>query len=206
MSPVSALAASLLLAWACAQAPGAADPPPPVLRPRPHPQGAAEPDQRLRPYLEVLRRHGVEPVRYVNSALDRYDLVVFDDALHPTVEPFDFYRRLIRDRDFQRHAPMIFLELIPSNKQRHLEVYLAAPENDPRLLYPAFQDNANGLGFTFQTYFDLLKTVREVNQTLPAGRRLQVIGVGGPTYWSEIRTPRDLEQYYKATAVYDYHM
>jgi hypothetical protein len=163
-------------------------------------------DARLRPYLEVLGRDGVEPVRFVSRALDQHDLVIFDDAVHPAVEPFDFYRQLINDQTFQRHAPIIFLELIPSNKQRHIEAYLSAPSDDPRLLYPAFQDNANGQGFNFKTYFDFLKAVRETNQSLPADRRLQVVGAGGETYWSEIQTPRDLALYYQSTYGYDHHM
>jgi hypothetical protein len=207
MCRIKAVATALLVAWTFVQGPGSGDPISASLRGRSDPQdGAPQPEERLRPYLEVLRLHGVEPIRYVNQALDRHDLVVFDDALHPTVEPFDFYRQLIKDKGFLRRAPTVFLELVPSNKQRHLEAYLAGPEDDPRLLYPAFQDNANGLGFTFKTYFDLLKTIREVNQPLPVGRRLKVVGAGGPTYWCEIRTPRDVEQYYKATAGYDFHM
>ncbi|MBI3412291.1 MAG: hypothetical protein HY040_28565 [Planctomycetes bacterium] len=168
--------------------------------------GAKETDERLRPYVEVLQQHGVEPVRYVAGALAKHDLVIFDDALHTAVEPFDFYRQLIKDESFQKHAPAIFLELIPSNKQWHLDAYLNADSDDRRLLYPAFQDNANGLGFNYKTYFDFLQAVRAVNQTLPAERRLKVFGVGGPTYWAEIQTPADLAQYYKSTMGYDHHM
>ena len=94
----------------------------------------------------------------MSRVLDQHDLVIFDDAVHPAVEPFDFYRQLINDQTFQRHAPIIFLELIPSNKQRHIEAYLSAPSDDPRLLYPAFQDNANGQGFNFKNVFRLLES------------------------------------------------
>jgi hypothetical protein len=161
---------------------------------------------RLSPYLEVIKRDGMEPIHFVVQALDRYDLLIFDDALHPAVEPFDFYRQLLKDDAFLRHVPTIFLELIPSNQQRHVEAYLNAPTDDPRLLFPAFQNNADGMGFNFKTYFDLLKAVRETNRQLPPDRRIKVIAAGGPTYWCEIQTPRDLELYYQSTRVYDYHM
>jgi len=48
--------------------------------------------------------------------------------------------------------------------------------------------------------------VRRVNRNLPAERRFKVIAVGSPTYWSEITTPEDLEQFHKSLASYDHHM
>jgi hypothetical protein len=165
-----------------------------------------EPDARLQPYLQVLRKQGQAPIPFVVGRLDTLDLLIFDDALHTAVEPFEFYEQLVKDAGFQRKAPAIFLEAIPSNKQRHLDDYLAAPTDDLRLLYPAFQDDANGLGFPYKTYLDFLRTVRAVNQGLPKEARLKVFGVGSPTWWAEIETPRDLEQFRKSLASYDHHM
>jgi len=166
----------------------------------------AEPDAPLQPYLRALRQQGQEPIPFVVDKLDTFDLVIFDDALHTAVEPFEFYQQLAKDAAFQRKAPAIFLEVIPSNKQRHLDAYLAAKEDDPRLLYPAFQDDANGLGFPYKSYFDFLDTVRAVNQGLPKEARFKVFGVGSPTWWAEVQTAEDLEQLRKSLASYDHHM
>jgi hypothetical protein len=164
-------------------------------------------DERLRPYLKVLRQHGQEPVRFVLDKLAAYDLLIFDDAIHTAVEPFDFYQRLIRDRAFQRQAPAIFLEAVPINQQRHLDAYLNAPGDDLRLLYPAFQNDHNGKGWNYQTYFDLLRTVRTVNQTLPDQSKLKVHGVCFPTFWPEVQTRQDLIQYNKsANLSFDHHL
>lgn len=168
--------------------------------------GPAGAEDRLQPYVRVLERDGRDPLRFVADKLDAHDLVIFDDALHTAVEPFEFYQQLVKDPAFQRIAPAIFLEAIPSNKQRHLDAYLVAADDDPRLLYPAFQDDANGFGFPYKTYFDLLRTVRTVNATLPAGGRFKVYGVGSPTFWAEIQTPQDLQQFHKSLASYDHHM
>jgi hypothetical protein len=168
--------------------------------------GGEEPDTRLRPYLQAIREHGDEPMAFVVGKLEKFDLIIFDDALHTAVEPFEFYERLVKDAAFQRRAPAIFLEAIPSNKQRHLDAYLAAADDDPRLLYPAFQDDANGLGFPYKTYFDLLHTIRAGNQVLPKEGRFRVLGVGSPTWWAEIQAPLDLAQFRKSLASYDHHM
>jgi hypothetical protein len=156
--------------------------------------------------LHVLQQQGQEPIRFVIDKLGTHDLLIVDDGLHTAVEPFEFCQQLVKNSDFQRIAAALFLEVVPSNKQRHLEAYLDAQEEDPRLLYPAFQDDANGLGFPYQTYFDLLRTVRAVNRTLSADKRFRVFGVGSPTFWAEIQTPRDWQQFQKSLASYDHHM
>ena len=161
---------------------------------------------RLQPYIQVLREQGKDPARFVVEKLEVYDLLIFDDALHTAVEPFVFYQRLVEDPSFRRRAPIIFIEAIPSNKQRHIDEYLSAPADDPRLLYPAFQDDVSGSGFPYRTYFNLLAAIRAVNLSLPVKERLAVFAVGSPTFWKEIQTPRDLEQFHKSLASYDHHM
>ncbi|HET6618014.1 MAG TPA: hypothetical protein VFH69_09400 [Gemmatimonadota bacterium] len=153
-----------------------------------------------------LRAHGQVPVAFVLDQLERHDLVVFDDALHTLVEPFQFYQRLVREPGFRERARFVFLEAVPLNQQGHIEAYLAAPDEDPRLLHPAFQNSVSGDGFPYATYFDLLRTIHEVNRSLPDSERLRVVAVGSPTYWSEIRTPRDLEVFRQGLDAYDYTM
>jgi hypothetical protein len=157
-------------------------------------------------HLADLRAHGREPVAFVLDQLERHDIVVFDDALHTLVEPFEFYQRLVREPRFRELARFVFLEAVPLNQQGHIEAYLAAPEEDPRLLHPAFQNSISGDGFPYATYFDLLRTIYEVNRSLPDSERIRVVPVGSPTYWSEIRTPRDLEVFRLGLDAYDYTM
>lgn len=157
-------------------------------------------------HLADLRAHGREPIAFVLDQLERHDIVVFDDALHTLVEPFEFYQRLVREPAFRERARFVFLEAVPLNQQGHIEAYLAAPEEDPRHLYPAFQNSASGDGFPYATYFDLLRTIHEVNRALPDSERIRVVAVGSPTYWSEVRTPRDLEVFRQGLDAYDYTM
>jgi hypothetical protein len=88
-------------------------------------------------HLADLEAHGREPIAFVLDRLDRHDLVVLDDALHTLVEPFEFYQRLVREARFRELARFVFLEAVPLNQQGHIEAYLAAPAEDPRLLYSA---------------------------------------------------------------------
>ena len=153
-----------------------------------------------------LREFGREPVAFVLEQLERHDLVVFDDALHTLVEPFEFYARLVREPAFRARARFVFLEAVPLNQQGHIEAYLSAAEEDRALLYPAFQNSVGGDGFPYATYFDFLRTVHEVNHALPDSERVRVVAVGSPSYWSEIRTPRDVEVFRQGLEAYDYTM
>ncbi len=146
----------------------------------------------LQVHLDALRAKGAAPVDFVVEALDSVDLLIFDDALHTAVEPFAFYEQLLRDPRFRERARYVFLELAPVNHQPALDAYLAAEDDDPSLLYPLFQD-VGDLGLTYATYFDLLRTVREVNATLTEDERLRVVAVSDPTRWCEIHTYEDLE-------------
>ena len=169
------------------------------------PAALAQPDDaRLAAHVKALREQGRDPIAFVNAALDAHDLVIFDDGLHTAVEPFRFYAQLVRDPEFQRRVKFIFFELIPVNKQRFIDAYLVAKEDDPSLLYPAFQGRE---GFPLNSYFDLLATIREVNLGLPETERFRAIAVSTPSYWAEIETREDwLNSIERAVLGRDYDM
>jgi hypothetical protein len=153
---------------------------------------AADEDSRLQSYVDSLEEHGAEPIHFVLDRLDGHDLLIFDDALHTSVEPFEFYQALVRTPAFADRVQYVFLELIPINRQPDLDAYFATPEENRELLYPAFQD-ATSFGFPYRTYFDLLHAIYEVNSTRLEGERIQVVGVSSPSYWSQIVTAQDLK-------------
>lgn len=153
----------------------------------------------LEAYTAVLREAGREPAEFALDRLQDHDLLIFDDALHAAVEPFEFHQRLVREPRFHRRVKYIFLEALSINLQPHLDAYLDAEREDASLLYPAFQDDY-GRGFPYKTYFDFLHAVRGVNRQLPAAERLKVIAVSNPVYWPGIKTPADLALFRKSLA------
>lgn len=166
---------------------------------------AAE-DARLEPYLDALRTRGKDPVPFVLAQLDDADLLLFDDALHPAVEPFELYEALIRNAEFQRRVDYVFVETLPINQQRHIDAYLASDPEDLSLLHPALQDDISGMGFALESYTRLLSTLREVNATLPPEARLEVVAVSNPTYWPLIETREDVERFRESLLGRDYDM
>jgi len=159
----------------------------------------------LKAFVETIRDEGSEPVEFVLQSLDTHDLLIFDDAVHNAVEPFEFYMKLVRLPAFRDKVGYIFLELAPVNRQPCIDAYLKAPSEDPSLLYPLFQDVAD-LGMAYETYFALLRTIYKVNANLPENERLHVVAVSQPASWKEIETRRDLEIYRQNYLYRDYLM
>lgn len=148
---------------------------------------------KLRPYVDALNEKGREPVHFILNKLDTYDLIIFDDALHVAVEPFEFYQELIKNADFQKRVKYVFLEAVSVNEQPALDAYFNSKTDHVELLFPAFQDDFSGTGWPYKTYFDLLHSIWKVNATLPAQNRFKVIAVNAPTYWREMNTPKDVD-------------
>lgn len=157
-------------------------------------------------YTDDIRRHGREPVAFVSDALNRYDLIAFDDALHSAYEPFVFYNQLITHSSLTGKIHYIFLEAINTTAQPAIDSFLRAKEKDSTILMKAFQDDYAGTGWRFQTYMDLLSTVREQNRSLPDSLKIKVIGVSPPVYWEAIHTWKDYELFQNSLQARDYFM
>jgi hypothetical protein len=161
-------------------------------------------------HIDVLQQHARPPLEFVTDKLDQYDFIVFDDAWHPCAQPWEFYQELVTSPDFRKKANHVFVEAIPINMQKYVDAYLRSDPEDVTLLYPAFQDDLSGTGWSLKSYFDLLHAIWEANH--PVGRglgedeRIRVIAVNAPTYWGEIETGEDVALFRKSLVGNDYTM
>jgi hypothetical protein len=162
--------------------------------------------EKLKPYVNTLKEKGDEPIHFILDKLDNYDLILFDDALHTAVEPFEFYQDLIRNVKFQKKVKYVFLEVVSINEQPALDAYFDSEIDNLTLLYPAFQNDFSGTGWPYKTYFDLLQTIWKINSTLPVQDQFKVVAVNAPTYWKEIDTSKDLDLFRLSIAGNDYTM
>ena len=163
-------------------------------------------DKRLQAYIDVLSEEGNDPIDFVIDKFQNHDLIIFDDALHTAAEPFEFYQELINTPSFINDVKYIFVEAISINKQQYIDAYFESETENVELLFPAFQDDFSGTGWSYKTYFDLLHSIYSLNNTLPKDQHLKVIGVSNPTYWSEIKTVKDVELFQKTLRSHDFVM
>ena len=163
-------------------------------------------EDELASYVRTLTTEGQDPTRFVLRRLDEVDLILFDDAWHPVVEPFDFYQSLILDPEFRSKVDFLFVEAFSIHHQPIIDRFLGAALEDVTLLSPMLQDDFSGHGWTLETYVDLLRTVRRVNRQLPEAEKLEVVAVNDPSYWPLIKTPEDLRLHRKSLVGNDYGM
>lgn len=160
----------------------------------------------VRHYMKDLNDYGQEPIDFVAKALNKNDLIIFDDALHSAYEPFVFYNTLITSNSLSGKINFVFLETLSTTAQPAIDSFLNASVKDSTLLMKAFQDDYTGMGWRFQTYLDLFSTVWKHNQLLPDSLKIKIIGVSPPVYWEAIHTQQDYELFQNSLQSRDYFM
>jgi hypothetical protein len=160
----------------------------------------------VKQYLTDIKQYGQDPVEFVSNNLVKYDLLVFDDALHSAYEPFVFYNQLINNPAVSRKINFIFLEVIATTSQPQIDSFLNSKTQDSSILLKAFQNDYTGMGWRYQTYLDLFNTVWQHNKQVPDSLKIKIIGVNQPVYWEAIHTWQDYELFQNSLKARDYFM
>ena len=159
--------------------------------------------QQTEDYLKTIQKEGQEPVSFVKEKIASYDLIIFDDAIHSAVEPFDFYI------DFLEKNPSdidyIFMEAVPISAQPYLDSFLTHKVKDTTILTNVFQMDL-GYGWPYETYLTLYSKVWDINQKLAANERIQIIGTDQPFHWELLKTIEDFNMAQQSMIARDYFM
>jgi len=144
--------------------------------------------QTVQDYLKVLKNESEEPIGFVANKLMEYDLVIFDDALHSAVEPFDFYCEYLTINS--ESVDYVFLEVFAIDAQSHIDSFFQSKIKDTSLLAKAFQKDFS-YGWPYESYLKLFLTVWDINQKLLENDKIKIIGVDQPIYWEGLHTRED---------------
>lgn len=155
-------------------------------------------------YYRVVSEKGQPPLEFIAENLKRADLIIFDDALHNALEPFEFYSELLTSG--RCGVDILFLEIISIASQPYLDAYFDSPVKDSTLLLKVFQDDFSGYGLRYQTYPDLLSDIWDYNQGKPLEERIRVVGVNQPVYWEGIKSREDYLIFQQSLVARDYFM
>ncbi len=159
--------------------------------------------QNVDEYYRVLKEEGKEPVSFIKEQVDTYDLIIFDDALHAAVEPFDFYCAYLEE--YPNSVDYVFLEVITTVSQGYIDSFLNSQVKDTSILTKVFQQDY-GYGWRYETYLMLFSRIWDINQKLPAEDRVKVIGVNQPIYWDGLHTTEDYTLFQESLVARDYFM
>ena len=159
--------------------------------------------QTIEQYFNVLKKQGKQPVAFVTEKLQDYDLIVFDDALHAAVEPFEFYMKYIKEKS--KTIDYLFVETVPVTVQPLIDSFLQADAKDTSILAGVFQNDFR-LGWPYKTYLELFLTVWDVNQKLEKDDRIRIIGVDQPVYWDGLHNRQDYNLFQQSLVARDNFM
>lgn len=152
----------------------------------------AAPESHLKPYVAFLRKHGREPHTFMMEALRKYRLVAIGEIHHrPTYWAFN--SALVRDSAFAESVGTIYLEL-PSNHQGAIDRFLTQATCEKELVIVMLRDFFE-LGWPCQPTLDFFVAVWEVNQALPAEKKLRIRLVDMPRPWEKIQKKEDWRAY-----------
>ncbi len=159
--------------------------------------------QKVEEYFDVIQKVGKEPVSFINEQIERYDLILFDDALHSAVEPFEFYVKFLEKHP--EAVDYIFLEVFSTTTQIAIDSFLQSKSKDILLLAEAFQQGYS-YGWPYETYLTLFSKVWDINQKLPKDKRIKIIGVNQPIYWEGLHSREDYTIFQASLVARDYFM
>ncbi len=168
------------------------------------PAGVAAHDNRLQPYVKAMKT-ALDPVVFVNRKLDKYDLLVFDDGMHSSRDPWLFFEQLVRSPDVANKLKFIFIEVLPVNLQSEIDAWMNGDTDDIAGLLPVFQQ-AGDFGWAYRSTFDLMLAVRQANRGKPAEHHLRIIAIDMPSHYPSLRTKQDWELTRISGKARDYHM
>lgn len=160
--------------------------------------------QKVNQYYNTIKKEGEEPVSFVQKKLKKFDLILFDDAIHSAVEPFDFYIELLKND--QTKVDFVFVELFSMGFQKDIDAYLNNEKKDSTCLYKVFQDDISGYCLKYETYYRLLSQVWDINKSRPDSLKIKIIGVDPPTFWSGIHSRDEYEIFQSSLASRDHFM
>lgn len=133
-----------------------------------------------------------EPVDAINAivaAARTHDLVTLTDP-HGNVQVQAFLLSLIRDPRLSEAVNDIVIEAASARYQDVVDRFVRGEEVPITALRKAWEDHtvANSLG---DNAAELIRTVREVNASLPDARKLRVIGGDPPIDWDNVTSPKE---------------
>lgn len=135
-------------------------------------------------------------VEAIVNAYAEYDIVGLGEV-HQLEQYFEFVTQLVQAPAFQEQVQDIVIEFGNALYQPALDRYIAGEEIPLESLQRLWRNHTESPTGPWDApvYFDLLKTIREVNKALPAEKQFRVVAADPPIDWEAVQTREDFNQY-----------
>lgn len=133
-------------------------------------------------------------IRGIVNAFDQFPIVAIGEG-HSLREAGEFYVSLVNDAEFQKKVNDIVIEFGSRLSQPILDRYVNGEEVPVTELQQVWRNTTKVFAFESPIYAELLKAVRDVNRSLPPGRRIRVLAGDSPIHWTKVTTHAQWESY-----------
>lgn len=142
----------------------------------------------IAPYVDFLSAPALpDAAHYVLSLFDDADVVVLGERAHPEITQYELILKIVSDPRFIQRVGHVFTEIGAITVEPAITDFLTAEglgdaERDARLrdIYRDFSEEVLWARFN---YYDLLRRVYELNQTLPKDKKVLIHPVGLAFTW-----------------------
>ncbi|MDE3105162.1 MAG: hypothetical protein KGK08_08285 [Acidobacteriota bacterium] len=123
------------------------------------------------------------------AAFEDVPVVAIGEA-HGLQQAGDFYVALVQAPGFADHVNDIVVEWSTPRYQSVLDRYVNGEDVPPTELAEVFRNTTKVFAWESPIYPRLLQAVRELNRSLPAEKRVRVLGGDAPIDWSQVKNYR----------------
>jgi hypothetical protein len=155
----------------------------------------------VQPYVSYLKDNAKPPLEYVMELFETYDLVILSERTHPETTQWEFIYKLTSDPKFIESVGHIFTEYGSVLQQPSLEEFLntsdlSEKEVGRKIIRILRNFPTHPYGWNNNNFFDYLKRLYRLNQSLAADRKIKLYFSNVPWQW-EGKTKEDYDLYWK---------
>ena len=139
-------------------------------------------------FVDYIKQHGVEPQEFLLEALTTHPLVIFGEY-HRRKVSWDFLTSMLYDPRFVEKVGTVFVEL-PSYQQSEFDRFYVSNELDTEILLEIMRSEQI-YGWWDRGEYEFLINIWQLNQTLPADKKIKVIATDEQLPYKLLKTAED---------------
>ncbi len=156
-----------------------------------------DPDE-VQPYVSHLQNNARSPVEYIMELFGSYDLVILSERTHPETTQWELIYELTCDSRFVENVGHIFTEYGSVVQQPALEQFMSTSELEEKQIKRKSIELLRNFpiwptGWTNNNFYDYLKKLYKLNQSLSADKKIKLYFSDIPWTWEgKTKTDYDL--------------
>ncbi len=146
------------------------------------------------------QKYPFDAIQYIARAIQDNPIVCLAEGGHCSKTAHDFLKILLSDKNVQDALDVIIVEFVTARHQNLLDDYMQGKDISFKELSKLWRDTTvSSMVQTWDSplYYEFLQHIRAINKSLPAEKKIRVMGGDPPIKWEEIKTKEDHRFYFR---------